>query len=82
MLVGMGYNAFRSVCGEAGQRCSFTNEKTDMTDNVRQSLADLVPSSETNELFRLAVIRTIQTLLDETFQRTDAKQLEATFQLN
>lgn len=82
VLVGMGYNAFRSLCGEKSELCQINGEKLDATSNLSQEFADLVPSSETNELFRLSLVKTIQSLLDESFARVDSKQLQEVFGLN
>jgi hypothetical protein len=82
LLIGMGYNAYRSVCGENRDLCKLSSEQTSMTGDVSQDLADLVPSSETNELFRLATIRTIQSVLDEIFVRLDPEQLQQSFRFN
>lgn len=79
VLVGMGYNAFRSLCGENSEMCNLTSEKSSMTTSVNQEFADLVPSSETNELFRLSLVKAIQAVLDEAFTRIDANQLRQVY---
>jgi hypothetical protein len=48
-----------------------------MTAGVNHELVDLVPSSETNELFRLAMIRTVQGVLDQIMTQADVTQLAA-----
>jgi len=77
LMIGMGYNAYRSLCGENAAECKVSASSSDMTAGVNHDLVDLVPSSETNELFRLAVIRTVQGVLDQIMTRADVTQLTA-----
>ena len=79
LMVGMGYNAYRTVCGEALDKCKVSSTKTSSTGTISEDLVDLVPSSDTNELYRLAVIRSIQGMLDELVMGMDAKQISQKF---
>lgn len=79
LMVGMGYNAFRAVCGENQEYCKASLNKSSATPGVSEDLADLVPSSETNELYRLAVIRSVQGMLDKLLIGTDNQQLKQKF---
>ncbi len=79
LLVGMGYNAFRSLCGEDRQYCKLSSSQSSSTEVVQTDLADLVPSSDTNELLRLALIRSIQGVLDESLSQLNPEQVKANF---
>ena len=77
LMIGMGYNAYRSLCGENADACKVSTTKSDVTADVHQGLSDLVPSSDTNELFRLGVIRSVQGVLDQIMTRATSTQLSA-----
>lgn len=79
LLVGMGYNAFKAICGEAQDKCKHTSTQTSSTPAISEDLADLVPSSETNELYRLALIRGLQSVMDKLLVDTEGKQLSEKF---
>ena len=79
LLIGMGYNAYRTMCGENAAACKVETTNTDMNPTVNHELADLVPSSETNELFRLAVVRTVEGILDQLLVSTNPTQLADKF---
>lgn len=79
LLVGMGYNAYRSVCGEDAAACKYSSTTTDSMAAVNHELADLVPSTDTNELFRLAVIRSVQGVLDQVLVGTSPTLLNDKF---
>ena len=82
LLLGMGYNVLRTICGENAKLCKIRTTPTDVTTNVEHDLAGLVPSSDTNELLRLSMIRSLQSVLDKIFVKHDRKQLEDSFQIN
>ena len=77
LMIGMGYNAYRTLCGEHAAECKVSTSSSDMTAGVNHELVDLVPSSETNELFRLAMIRTVQGVLDKIMIQADVSQMSA-----
>ncbi|MBM4253505.1 MAG: hypothetical protein FJ146_16170 [Deltaproteobacteria bacterium] len=81
-VVTIGYNAVRGLCGEDMAKCKVTNNDELRTPSIKDDLSDLVPSSETNELLRLAMIRSIQGVLDSVLTDAKADQLKAKFNIN
>ncbi len=81
-VVTIGYNAVRGLCGEDMAKCKLTNNDELRTPTLKDDLSDLIPSSETNELLRLAVIRTVQGVLDSVLTDAKADQLRAKFKIN
>jgi hypothetical protein len=81
-IVTIGYNAVRGLCGEDMSKCKVTNSDEQRTPSIKDDLSDLVPSSETNELLRLAMIRSIQGVLDSVLTDAKADQLKAKFNIN
>ncbi|MEN9834960.1 MAG: hypothetical protein RL011_1153, partial [Pseudomonadota bacterium] len=69
-------------CGEDMSKCKVTNSDEQRTPSIKDDLSDLVPSSETNEQLRLAMIRSIQGVLDSVLTDAKADQLKAKFNIN
>lgn len=82
VLVGMGYQAYKSLCGEDQRRCTLTSSTSSKMGDMSQSLQDIVPSSESNEVLRTALIKSIQGVFDKVFESSDSKQIAQEFKLN
>ena len=82
LLINIGYNAFRGLCGEDVEKCKVYTTKDSKNQALKDDLADLIPSSETNELLRLAMIRSVQGVLDSLFTQTNADQIRNKFEIN
>ena len=80
LLINMGYNAFKGLCGEDTSKCNVYTSKVSNTQSLKDDLADLVPTSETNELLRLALIKSIQGVLDSVFTKANPEQILGKFQ--
>ena len=81
LLINIGYNAFRGLCGEDIEKCKVYSSKDNKNRALKDDLADLIPSSETSELLRLALIRSVQGVLDSLFTQTNADQIRHQFEL-
>lgn len=78
-MVGVGYNIFRSICGDKRQICRTQNSPTA---GFQADLPDLVPASDTMDLLQTAAKNSIQSILDGVFAVNDTVQLQDSFKLN
>jgi len=82
VFLGMGLNILQSLCVERPDQCKFERQAEDKTQNTNDEFSLLIPSSETSEIFRLAVIHSIQGILDELMVTTKPDQLASKFSLS
>ncbi len=80
-LVGMGYGAYKAICSENAERCKLARTSVSKGAEVSADMEDLVPSSEVNEAFRMAVIKSVEGILDKVLETADKNQLTAAFDL-
>lgn len=80
-MISVGYNAYRTLCGENREQCKAYANTSVLTPGMSEDLSDLIPSSDSNELLRLAVLRSVEATLDRVFVGADAKQLSQAFLL-
>ncbi len=81
ILVGLGYEAYRSLCGEDRARCNITSSETSKTAAINEDLKDMVPTAEVNEIFRTAVIKSFQGIWDGVFEGSDKSNIGDQFKL-
>ncbi len=74
-MLGMGYQAVKAICGEGGAGCKVTKEDSSILNDQNAGLTTFVPNSAVNEVVRLALITSIQGLLDSYFEGADPKDV-------
>lgn len=86
VLIGMGYQAYKAVCGEGSssskdqQLCSYTKTSVLKTDDISASLPSLL-NSDQNETLRMAIVRGVQETLSDVFVHGQQKQIKQVFNI-
>ena len=81
VLVGIGYNTLKMICGENAEKCKTIKTTTKRLDNANSGLADLIPTAEANEAIRMGLIKSIEGVLDKFFETAKSAPLEKLFGL-
>lgn len=81
LLLGMGYHAWRDLCGGDQKRCHFSQTSTSKTIPTFEAAGELAPSSEANEFFRLTMIAMVEGVLDSIFESSEEQQLSKVYGL-
>ena len=82
VLVGIGYNTLKQICGNDSQKCQTSTSVTSKLGGPGGTLPDFVPSSEANEAFRMGLIKSIDGILDTFFTTAATQPLEKTLGLD
>ena len=79
VLLGVGYHAIQGICQEKPENCKAERSTEDKTSSINAEMSDAVPSSETAELFRLAVGRSVQGIFDHIMVSINPNQISKKF---
>ena len=77
----MGMNILKKICGETRANCKVISDKTKKKEEFGVGMAEMAPSSEVYETFRIALIKSIQGILNKAFEVGERAQIETTFNL-
>jgi hypothetical protein len=81
LLVGVGYQAWSEICGKSAQKCHISQKHSDKTVDLAASAQEIAPTSQANELFRLAIIKGVQATLDSLFENSPGEELTEVYGL-
>ncbi len=82
VLVGIGFSAYKSLCGESSERCVSELKTENKTEAVASGLKEVVPTSDAIEAFRMALIHSVQGILNKSFETIHTTQVNQVFDLD